>query len=252
VQISGNTIIITGGGSGIGKALAEKFHAAGNKVIITGRGKARLDAVAAANPGMVAMALDIADGAAISTFATQILADFPSANVLINNAGMMVAEAMTADAVNVATADETVITNLLGTIRLSSALLPHFQKQHQAAIMTVSSGIAFVPLALTPAYGATKAGIHSWSIALRHQLRDTSVQVIELAPPYVQTELMSAEQAKDPHAMPLAEFIDEVMAIIANNPNVEEVIVERCKPLRYAVEEGRLDEMMALLNGAHH
>jgi uncharacterized oxidoreductase len=252
MHISNNTIIITGGGSGIGRALAEKFHAAGNQVIITGRNQSKLDAVVAANPGMVAIALDIADGAAIQAFAQRVVKQYPAVNVLINNAGMMVAEVMTADPVDVTIADDTVITNMLGTIRLSVALLPHFRAQPRATVMTVTSGIAFVPLAMTPAYGATKAGIHSWSVATRHQLRDTNVQVIELAPPYVQTELMGADQAKDPHAMPLAEFIDEVMAILEHNPDVEEVIVERCKPLRYAVEEGRLDEMMAQLNGAHN
>jgi uncharacterized oxidoreductase len=252
MQITNNTVIITGGGSGIGRALAERFHAAGNQVIIAGRNQSRLDAVAAANPGMVAIALDIADAAAIQGFAAQIIADYPAANVLINNAGMMVAEPMTADHVDTQIADDTVITNMLGTMRLSAALLPHLRKQPQATLMTVTSGLAFVPLALTPAYSATKAGIHSWSMAVRHQLRDTSVQVIELAPPYVQTELMGADQAKDPNAMPLAEFIDEVMSILAQNPKATEVIVERCKPLRFAAENGNLDAVMAGLNGAFH
>ncbi len=252
MQITGNTIIITGGGSGIGRGLAERFHAAGNQVIITGRNKSKLDAVAAANPGMVAISLDIADGAAIKAFAAKVVSDYPALNAVINNAGMMLAEPMTADPVDTKIADDTVITNMLGTMRLSSALLPHLQKQAQATIMTVTSGLAFVPLAMTPAYSATKAGMHSWSMATRHQLRDTNVQVIELAPPYVQTELMGPDQAKDPNAMPLAEFIDEVMAILTDNPDVEEVIVERCKPLRFAIENGNFDQVMAGLNGAHH
>jgi uncharacterized oxidoreductase len=252
MQITNNTIIITGGGSGIGRALAEKLHAAGNQVIISGRNQGRLDAVAAANPGMVGIALDIADSDSIKDFAARIIAEYPKANVLINNAGMMVAEEMTANPVNAQIADDTVMTNMLGTMRLSTAFLPHLRQQPQATLMTVTSGLAFVPLAMTPAYCATKAGIHSWSVAVRHQLRDTSVQVIELAPPYVQTELMGEDQAKDPNAMPLAEFVDEVMSILTQNPNVTEVIVERCKPLRFAVENGKLDAMMAELNGAHN
>jgi uncharacterized oxidoreductase len=252
MHISNNTIIVTGGGSGIGRALAEKFHAAGNQVIISGRNQQRLDAVAAENPGMAAMALDIVDAGSIKSFAARIMAEFPTANVLINNAGMMVAESMTADPVNVQIAEDTVMTNMLGIMRLSSALLPHLRKQPQATLMTVTSGLAFVPLALTPAYSATKAGIHSWTQAVRHQLRDTSVQVIELAPPYVQTELMGEHQASDPNAMPLAEFVDEVMAILTTNPDVTEVIVERCKPLRYAAESGNFDAVMAGLNGAFH
>jgi uncharacterized oxidoreductase len=251
MEMTGNTIIITGGGSGIGRGLAEKFHAAGNQVIITGRNRSKLDTVAAANPGMVAIALDIADGAAIQAFAKQVISDYPAINVVINNAGMMIAEAMTADPVDVQIGDDTVTTNMLGTMRLSAAMLPHLQKQAEATIMTVTSGLAFVPLAMTPAYSATKAGMHSWSVATRHQLRDTNVQVIELAPPYVQTELTGPDQAKDPNAMPLAEFIDEVMTILTDNPDVEEVIVERCKPLRYAIENGNFDEVMAGLNGAH-
>jgi uncharacterized oxidoreductase len=250
VKLSGNTMIITGGGSGIGRALAEKFQSAGNTVIIASRNQVRLDAVAAANPGMIAMALDIADGAAIQAFAKQVIAEHPSLNMVINNAGMMVAEPYTNDPVDIGIGDATVITNLMGTIRLSAALLPHLLKQPKATLMTVSSGLAFVPLALTPTYSATKAAIHSWSTALRIQLRKSSVQVIELAPPYVQTELMGAGQASDPHAMPLVEFIDEVMTILENNPEVAEVIVERCKPLRYAVENGTLDETMAQLNSA--
>jgi uncharacterized oxidoreductase len=250
MKMSGNTILITGGGSGIGRALAEKFQGSDNTVIIAGRNADRLNAVTAANPGMVGMALDISDKNSITSFARRLITDYPQLNIVINNAGIMVAEKVTADPVDVGIADATVITNLLGPIRLSSALLPHLLKQPQATLMTVSSGLAFVPLAMTPAYSATKAAIHSWSMAMRHQLKDSPVRVVELAPPYVQTELMGEQQAVDPHAMPLAEFIDEVMAILANDPDIEEVIVERCKPLRYAAENGNLSEVMAGLNGA--
>jgi uncharacterized oxidoreductase len=250
MKMFGNTILITGGGSGIGRALAEKFQGSGNTVIIAGRNADRLNAVTATNPGMVGMALDISDENSITSIAERLKADYPELNIVINNAGMMVAEKVTANPVDVGIANATVITNLLGPIRLSSALLPHLLKQPQATLMTVSSGLAFVPLAMTPAYSATKAAIHSWSVAMRHQLKDSAVRVVELAPPYVQTELMGEQQAVDPHAMPLAEFIDEVMAILANDPDIEEVIVERCKPLRYAAENGNLSEVMAGLNGA--
>jgi uncharacterized oxidoreductase len=252
MQLTGNTILITGGGSGIGRALAEKFNAHGNTVIISGRNQQRLEAVAQANPGMIAMPLDIADGAAIRAFADQVTAAYPALNVVINNAGMMVAEPYAADPVDVSLADDTITTNLLGTIRLSAALLPHLRAQAASTLMTVSSGLAFVPLALTPSYSATKAAVHSWSVAVRHQLKDTNVRVVELAPPYVQTELMGASQASDPHAMPLADFIDEVFDILAADPDVTEVIVERCKPLRYAIENGEYEAVMAGLNGAHN
>lgn len=251
MQISGNTILITGGGSGIGRALAEKFHAAGNTVIITGRNAGRLDDVVAVNPGMVALSLDMTDAAAIAQFAEQLVADYPALNAVINNAGIMVPEQMTGAPSNLADAEATIVTNLLGPIRLTSALLPHLLKQADATVMTVSSGLAFVPLASTPAYSATKAAIHSWSMAVREQLKDTGVQVVELAPPYVQTELMGPGQAIDPNAMPLSEFIDEVMAIFATNPDVDEVIVDRCKPLRFAAENGNLNQLFAMLAGSH-
>jgi uncharacterized oxidoreductase len=251
MKMSGNTILVTGGGSGIGRGLAEKFQANGNTVIIAGRNIDRLNSVAKANPGMVAMELDISSADGISRFVKHIIADYSGLNIVINNAGMMLAENLTADPVDIDIADATVITNLMGPIRLSSALLPHLLKQSDATIMTVTSGLAFVPLAMTPAYSATKAGLHSWSMAIRHQLKDSPVRVVELAPPYVQTELMGKEQAVDPNAMPLTEFIDEVMSILASDPGINEVIVERCKPLRYAAENGNLNEVMAGLNGAH-
>ncbi len=250
MKMTGNTILITGGGSGIGRALAEKFHVLGNTVIISGRNLDRLNEVAAANPGMTAMQMDIADADAITAFAAKITADHPALNIVINNAGMMAAEAMKEAPSNVAASDATITTNLMGPIRLSSALLPHLMQQAHAVIMAVTSGLAFVPLAMTPAYSATKAGLHSWLMATRHQLRDTNVQVIELAPPYVQTELMGAQQASDPHAMPLNEFIDETMALLSGDPDIQEVIVERCKPLRFAEQNGNFADVMGGLNAA--
>ncbi|MBN9456105.1 MAG: SDR family oxidoreductase [Bosea sp.] len=250
MKISGNTILITGGGSGIGRALAEALHAKGNKVVIAGRREAVLDAVTAANPGMESMLLDIQDGADIAGFARQAVKRFPSLNAVINNAGIMKPENVPA-ADNLAIAEETIATNLLGPIRLTTALLPHFLKQPRATVLTVSSGLAFVPLALTPTYSATKAAIHSWSIGLREQLKDTSVEVVEIAPPYVQTELMGAQQAADPAAMPLADFISEVMTILETQPEATEVIVERCKPLRDAEASGNFAQVFAALNARH-
>ena len=250
MKISGNTILITGGGSGIGRALAEALHARGNKVVIAGRREAVLDAVTANNPGMESMLLDIQDEADIAAFARQAVERFPALNAVINNAGIMKPEnAPAAD--NLAIAEETITTNLLGPIRLTTALLPHFLKQPHATVLTVSSGLAFVPLAATPTYSATKAAIHSWSMGLREQLKHTSVEVIEIAPPYVQTELMGAQQAVDPAAMPLADFTSEVMTILETRPEAVEVIVERCKPLRFAEATGTFAQVFAGLNAQH-
>lgn len=247
MNITGNTILITGGGSGIGRALAEALQAKGNTVIIAGRRERVLDEVTQANPGMESMLLDIQDKADIAAFAREAVTRFPALNVVVNNAGIMRPETQ----IDLATAEETIATNLLGPIRLTAALLPHLLAQPHASIVTVSSGLAFVPMAATPTYSATKAAIHSWSMALRHQLKDTSVEVIEIAPPYVQTELLGAHQLTDPDAMPLAKFKSEVMAILETAPASGEVIVERCKPLRFAAESGNFAGVFAMVNSRH-
>ncbi len=244
---SGNTILITGGGSGIGAALAHEFHAAGNQVIIAGRRQAALDEVVAAHPGMASMVIDMEDPAAIAAFAAKLVADFPALDAVLLNAGIMVAE----DRIELAIAEATIATNLLGPIRLTHALLPHLLAQKSATILTVSSGLAFVPLAATPTYSATKAAIHSWSMALREQLKATPVEVVEIAPPYVQTELLGPQQAVDPAAMPLAEFTAEVMTLLESAPASGEIIVERCKPLRFAAENGQVGAIFAQLAAQH-
>lgn len=238
MNISGNTILITGGGSGIGRAMAEAFQREGNQVIIAGRRQQVLDETVAANPGMKAAVLDIEKAQSIQGFGEKIAKEYPSLNVVIHNAGIMRPENLLDEKADLGTADATLATNLLGPIRLTAALLPQLLKQPKATIMTVSSGLAFIPLALTPTYCATKAAIHSYSQSLRFQLRSSNVEVIELVPPYVQTELMGSAQASDPRAMPLQEFIDEVMSILKTKPGVTEVLVERVKPLRFAELDG--------------
>jgi uncharacterized oxidoreductase len=248
MNLSGNTILITGGGSGIGRGLAEAFHALGNQVVIAGRRKQALDETTAANPGMKSLQLDIANPAEIRAFATQVAAGFPSLNVLINNAGIMRAEKLTNQQADLADAEAIVATNLLGPIRLTAALLPLLKKQPRSAIMNVSSGLAFLPLAFTPTYCATKAAIHSYSLSLRDQLLDTSTEVLELIPPYVATDLIDG--ASDPRAMPLDKFLAEVMEILKTQPTPAEICVESVKPLRFAAENGNFDVMFQRLNGA--
>ena len=248
MNLTGNTILITGGGSGIGRGLAEELHKLGNQVVIAGRRKQALDETTAANPGMKSLTFDIENPAAIRTFAAQVAAEFPALNMLINNAGIMRRENLLAPQPDLADAEAIVTTNLLGPIRLTAALLPLLQKQPHSAIMNVSSGLAFLPMALTPTYCATKAAIHSYTESLRYQLKSTSIEVLELIPPYVQTNLM--EGAEDPLAMPLDKFIAEVMEILKTKPTPAEIRVQNVNGLRLAAEQGRYDATLNGLNAA--
>ena len=249
MQTTGNTILITGGGSGIGRSLAEAFHAQGNQVIISGRRQSALDEVVAANPGMAAFTVDMADAGSILAFAGQVTEAYPALDTVIANAGIMVNEDLVGGNY-LATAEATVATNLLGPIRLTAALLPHLLARPRASVLTVSSGLAFVPMAATPTYSATKAAIHSYSQSLRHQLRNTTVEVIEIAPPYVQTYLQGEHQASDPHAMPLDDFIAETMGLLAGTPDNGEVLVQRVHPLRFAEQTGNAARMFGFINPA--
>lgn len=170
--------------------------------------------------------------------------------MLANNAGIMRPEDLHNQPDDLADVEAIITTNLLGPIRLTAALLPLLKKQSKATIMMVSSGLAFVPIAMTPTYCATKAAIHSYSQSLRYQLRDTPIEILELIPPYVQTELMGERSAKDPNAMPLDAFIAEAMEILATQPEAAEICVKTVHPLRYSAESGHYDAVFKGLNDA--
>ena len=227
MQLTNNTLFITGGASGIGRGLAEAFHKLGNKVIIAGRRKALLDEVIAANPGMEGLELDINDPESIDKVARTLISRYPSLNVLINNAGIMPFDDA-AGHIDEATMIGTITTNLMGPIRLTSALIEHLKSQPRAVIINNTSVLAFVPLAGNAVYSATKAALHSYSLSQRFTLRDTSVTVQEIAPPWVNTDLV--HKGDDPRAMPLDAFIEETMLGLATD--APEVIVEAIRPLR--------------------
>lgn len=246
MKLSGNTILVTGGGSGIGRGLAEELLKLGNQVVIAGRRKYVLDETTAANRGMQSVEFDILNRDGIRRFAKEIVARFPSLNALINNAGIMRAERLLSQQDDLADAEAIVTTNLLGPIRLTAALLPQLQKQPSAMIMNVSSGLAFVPMVLTPTYCATKAAIHSYTQSLRFQLKKTNVEVLELIPPYVATDLMGGRL--DPRAMPLDVYIAKVMDILKIQPTPAEICEDQARGLRYAAESGRYDGLFSGLN----
>jgi uncharacterized oxidoreductase len=242
MKLTGNTILITGGGSGIGRGLAEAFQALGNTVIIAGRRQQALDATVAANSGMRSAQLDIDSAEAIRSFGAKMAKEYPALNVVIHNAGIMRPENLLEQTEELTDAEAIITTNLLGPIRLTAALLPQLRKQPASTIMTVSSGLAYLPMSMTPTYCATKAAIHSYSLTLRYQLKGTKIEVLELVPPYVQTELMGDTQANDPRAMPLKDYIAETMKILKEQPEAKEILVERVLPLRNAEKSGDFDK----------
>jgi uncharacterized oxidoreductase len=242
---SGNTILITGGGSGIGEALAHRFHDAGNVVIIAGRRQDALDAAAAGRPNIHTMTFDVESAEGVADFALRVLAGFPALNVLINNAGIMRFEALD-QARDLADAEATITTNLLGPIRLTNALIDHLVAQPGATIVNVTSGLAFVPLVATPTYSATKAAVHSYTVAMRDALAG-KVEVIELAPPAVQTSLTPGQETREGYQA-LGEFADEVMTLFGQQPTPPEILVQRVGFLRTAERDGRFDATLAQLN----
>jgi uncharacterized oxidoreductase len=245
MQMTSNTILVTGGGTGIGRGLAESLHRLGNQVIIAGRRVEPLRAVVEANPGIQYLSLDQSDPADIRRFAIKLTDNHPDLNVIVNNAGIQRVEDLTSGGPG--TAEQTIAINLLGPIRLTAALLHSLLGKPHSAILNVTSGLAFMPSALTPTYCATKAAMHSYTQSLRFQLRDTSVQVIEIIPPQVQTALQG-ERGFDSRAMPLDEYITETITLLQTQPHADEIIVERVKGFRFAERDGAYDDIYPAFN----
>ncbi|ODR08243.1 oxidoreductase [Mycobacterium sherrisii] len=249
MEITGNTIFIPGSTSGIGLALALRLQAKGNTVIVGGRRTELLDQIAAEHPELDTVRIDTADAASIRSAAGEVLARHPNLNVLIAMAGIMKVEDWHHPDSFLATAESTITTNVLGPIRLIAAFVEHLQQQPAATIVTVSSGLAFAPLRATPSYNASKAAIHMLTESLRLQFAGSTVEVKELEPPSVQTDLMPGQRDNDA-AMPLEEFLDEVMRLLENDPDANEIQVERVKFLRYGEARGDYDKVVAALNAS--
>ncbi|HSI50692.1 MAG TPA: SDR family NAD(P)-dependent oxidoreductase [Ideonella sp.] len=241
-----NTILITGGGTGIGEALAHRFHDLGNTVIIAGRRMETLKKAVGDRPRMHALTLDMDDPVNVAAFAEKLIKDFPEVNVLVNSAGIMRMEPGLDKYRDLSDAEASVTSNLLGPIRLTNALIEHLTRQPDAAIVNVSSGLAFVPLVIAPTYSAIKAAIHSYTVSLRAVLKDR-VEVIELVPPAVQTDLTPGQKTNE-RFMPLDTFADQVMAIFQQTPTPHEILVEGVDFMRNAEKEGRFDDAVAAIN----
>jgi uncharacterized oxidoreductase len=227
MKLSGNTIFITGGGSGIGRGLAEALHRLGNKVIIAGRRRGHLDTVIAANPGMEGVELDITSPASIERVAAKLLAEHPDLNVLINNAGIMQPDAA-AGPIDDALLVATITTNLMGPIRMTSALIEHLKGRTDAVVAYTGSVLGFTPMAATAVYSSTKAALHSYILSQRFSLQGTTVRVLEIVPPWVRTDLMNSQEAQQ--AMPLDQFIEETIAVLGTD--ADEILVDAARTLR--------------------
>ena len=248
MRSTGNTIFLPGGTSGIGRGLAERFAARGDRVIIGGRRQELLDEIAASSDRIESVRIDTTDPASILEASAEVQQRFPETDALLIMAGVMRPEDVTSGGF-LDTAEAIVATNLLGPIRLWAAWADFLVAKESATLLTVSSGLAFTPLALTPTYDATKSAVHALSDAWRLQLAGTGVQVVELVPPAVRTDLMPGPASAQ--AMPLDDYLTETVSLLEQHPDAHEILVEQVLPLRFAERDGRRDALMQVLAGSH-
>ncbi|KZM79252.1 SDR family oxidoreductase [Cellulosimicrobium sp. I38E] len=249
MDLTNSTVFIPGATSGIGLALAVALQEQGSTVVVGGRRTDLLERIAAEHPGLDTVRIDTTDPESIASAAKEVLDRRPDLDTLVTMAGIMRAEDWHHPEGFLDSAEQIVTTNVLGPIRLIGAFVEHLQTRPHATIVTVSSGLAFAPLAVTPTYDASKAAIHMLSEALRLQLADTSVDVVELVPPSVATDLMPG-QRESAFAMPLDEFVTEVVDLLRTQPDAHEILVERVKFLRFGEARGDYDEVVRVLNAA--
>jgi len=214
MKSSNNTILITGGTTGIGFELANQFLRLSNTVLITGRDRSRLDAAKAKLPGVHPFQSDASDPKAIAALFDKVTHEFPDLNVLINNAGIMRRINLQEPGGQSDDIGREIETNLIGPMRMAQQFLPHLKKKENAAIMNVSSGLAFVPLPVSPVYCAAKAGLHSFTLSLRVQLKNTRIKVFELAPPATQTDLLANSDPEDMKGVSIMNVVDMVRRAI--------------------------------------
>jgi uncharacterized oxidoreductase len=246
MKITGRTVLITGGTAGIGLGLAQRLQAEGNTVVVAGRRKALLDQIVQDHPGLAAVELDVTDPVSVRAAFDDVTTRFPDVDVLVNNAGIALYEDLrTGESLDAAI--DVITTNLIGPLRMSSLFVPFFATRGGGTVVNVGSGLGFVPLPASPTYSATKAAIHSYSETQRVQLAGSGIDVVEIVPPAVRTEF--GGQQDDDRAMPLPAFLDGVMAILRQEPDVEQVVVDEAKPFRFAEAQGTYGQFLQVLAG---
>lgn len=227
MNIRVRTVLIVGGTSGIGLGLARRFAAAGSNVIVGGRTTGAVD-------DLETITIDVSDPGSIRRARDEVLAKHQDLDVVVTMSGVMLVEDLR-DPAHLADAETTISVNLLGTIRVIDAFTPHLLRQGRGDIVTVTSGIAFLPFPLMPTYAASKAGVHAYTESLRAQLAGTGVEVTELIPPAVAT---AGQQKVNPAALPLEGFLDEVIELITATPTPNEIVVKGALPHRWAERDG--------------
>jgi len=240
MDITNRTVFIAGATSGIGLELAQRFAAAGSTVIVGGRRADLLDQAGA--DGFAAVPIDVTDQGSIDRARDTILLSYPSLDTIVTMSGVMLLEDLR-DPAHFSAAEQTIETNLLGTIRVIDAFTPHLIGRGSGTIITVSSGIGFLPFPLMATYAASKAGVHAYSEALRAQLDGTGVEVSELVPPAVATTPEHAQL--NPRALPLAGFATEVMDQLQLDPTPHEILVKGVLMHRWAERDGTYAELVA-------
>jgi len=227
VDIDNRTVLVVGGTSGIGLGLARRFAAAGGTVVVGGRNTAGI-------ADLETVSIDVTDPSSVERARDDVLAKHPQLDTVVTMSGVMLVEDLR-DPAHFAAAQQTVAVNLLGTIRVIDAFTPHLVARGAGTVMTVTSGIAFLPFPLMPTYAASKAGVHAYTEALRAQLAGTGVEVTELVPPAVAT---AGQENVNPAALPLEGFLDEVVSLLSQNPTPQEILVEGVRMHRWAERDG--------------
>lgn len=233
MDIAHRTALIVGGTTGIGLGLAQRLADAGSIVIVGGRTADEVD-------GLATVRIDVTDPDSVLRARDEVLAAHPGLDLVVTMAGVLLIEDLR-DPAHFAATETTIQVNLLGTIRVVDAFTPHLVGRGSGDVVTVSSGIAFLPFPPMPSYGASKAGVHAYTEALRAQLAGTGVGVTELIPPAVAT---AGQERVNPAALPLDAFLDEVVALITAEPTPREVVVEGARHLRHAERDGTYAELL--------